>query len=151
MKTYNLKINGKEYEVSIDRGEGAKVAVTVNGVAYDVQVEGSASASGAASAPAAGVSGGASTPYLAPTGTSGAGATANATGASDGTSTPYKVPAGAPGAGAQGAQGGEGVKVPSPLPGVIIEVSVKEGQQVAAGQKVAVREAMKLENEISAP
>ena len=41
--------------------------------------------------------------------------------------------------------------VTSPLPGVIIEVSVKEGQAVRAGEKVAVREAMKMENEIPAP
>ena len=41
--------------------------------------------------------------------------------------------------------------VTSPLPGVIIEVSVKEGQTVKAGQKVAVLEAMKMENEIQAP
>ena len=46
---------------------------------------------------------------------------------------------------------GAGEKVPSPLPGVIIEISVKEGQQVKAGQKVAVLEAMKMENEIPAP
>ncbi len=46
---------------------------------------------------------------------------------------------------------GAGEKVNSPLPGVIIEVSVKEGQAVKAGQKVAVLEAMKMENEISAP
>ena len=38
----------------------------------------------------------------------------------------------------------------SPLPGVIIEVAVKEGQPVRAGQKVAVLEAMKMENEIGA-
>ena len=41
--------------------------------------------------------------------------------------------------------------VPSPLPGVIIEISVKEGQQVKAGQKIAILEAMKMENEIPAP
>ncbi|MBR6863675.1 MAG: biotin/lipoyl-binding protein [Bacteroidales bacterium] len=46
---------------------------------------------------------------------------------------------------------GAGEKVASPLPGVIIEVSVKEGQQVKAGQKVAILEAMKMENEIPAP
>ena len=45
---------------------------------------------------------------------------------------------------------GEGKPVTSPLPGVIIEVSVKEGETVAAGQKVAVLEAMKMENEIQA-
>lgn len=45
---------------------------------------------------------------------------------------------------------GEGKAVTSPLPGVIIEVSIKEGQTVKAGQKVAVIEAMKMENEIQA-
>ena len=45
---------------------------------------------------------------------------------------------------------GAGKAVTSPLPGVIIEVSVKEGQTVKAGQKVAVIEAMKMENEIQA-
>ena len=38
--------------------------------------------------------------------------------------------------------------VRSPLPGVIISVDVKEGQAVKRGQKVAVIEAMKMENEI---
>jgi len=45
---------------------------------------------------------------------------------------------------------GAGKPVTAPLPGVIIEVSVKEGQAVKAGQKVAVLEAMKMENEIQA-
>ena len=57
------------------------------------------------------------------------------------------APAAAPAAKPAGA----GEKVPSPLPGVIIEISVKEGQQVKAGQKVAILEAMKMENEIPAP
>ena len=49
------------------------------------------------------------------------------------------------------APAGAGEKVNSPLPGVIVEVSVKEGQAVKAGQKVAVLEAVKMENEIPAP
>ena len=36
------------------------------------------------------------------------------------------------------------------MPGVILEISVKEGDTVSAGQKVAVLEAMKMENEIQA-
>ena len=56
------------------------------------------------------------------------------------------APAAAPAAKPAGA----GKVVASPLPGVIIEVSVKEGQAVKAGQKVAVIEAMKMENEIAA-
>lgn len=45
---------------------------------------------------------------------------------------------------------GKGKPVTAPLPGVIIEISVREGQAVKAGQKVAVLEAMKMENEIQA-
>lgn len=56
-----------------------------------------------------------------------------------------------PAAAPKAAPAGAGEKVNSPLPGVIIEVSVKEGQAVKAGQKVAVLEAMKMENEIAAP
>ena len=49
------------------------------------------------------------------------------------------------------AAAGAGEVINSPLPGVIIEISVKEGQAVKAGQKVAILEAMKMENEIPAP
>ncbi|MDO4999505.1 MAG: acetyl-CoA carboxylase biotin carboxyl carrier protein subunit [Bacteroidales bacterium] len=45
---------------------------------------------------------------------------------------------------------GAGKIIGSPLPGVIISVDVKEGQAVKRGQKVAVIEAMKMENEILA-
>jgi len=64
---------------------------------------------------------------------------------------PAATPAPAAAPAAKPAAGGAEEKVVSPLPGVIIEVSVKEGQAVKAGQKVAVLEAMKMENEISAP
>ena len=43
---------------------------------------------------------------------------------------------------------GAGKDIVSPLPGVIISIDVKEGQTVKRGEKVAVIEAMKMENEI---
>ena len=46
--------------------------------------------------------------------------------------------------------GGAGQAVTSPLPGVILEVCVKEGDAVKRGQKVMVLEAMKMENVIEA-
>ena len=45
---------------------------------------------------------------------------------------------------------GAGSVVKSPLPGIIISIDVKEGQAVKRGQKVAVVEAMKMENDILA-
>ena len=43
-----------------------------------------------------------------------------------------------------------GTTVSSPLPGVILEVCVKEGETVKTGQKIMVLEAMKMENVIEA-
>lgn len=43
-----------------------------------------------------------------------------------------------------------GLAVQAPLPGVILSINVTVGQQVRRGQKVAVLEAMKMENDIIA-
>ena len=43
----------------------------------------------------------------------------------------------------------DGVK--SPLPGVILDIKVKEGDTVKRGQTIIILEAMKMENEIVAP
>ena len=123
MKEYSFKINGKQYDVTVESVEGKNAQVTVNGAAYSVEIE-----KGAAEAPAA-------APVAAP-----------AQQAAPAQTAPAPVAAPAPAA----KPAGPGTKVESPLPGVIIEVSVKEGQAVKMGQKVAVLEAMKMENEIAA-
>jgi biotin carboxyl carrier protein len=117
MKTYKFKINGKDYTVDINGIEGKNADVTVNGVAYSVELDNEVAAP-APAVQAAPVSPAA--PAAAPA-----------------------APAAAPAAPA-----GAGVAVKSPLPGVIISIDVKEGQAVKKGQKVAVLEAMKMENEI---
>ena len=58
--------------------------------------------------------------------------------------SPEAAPAAAPKA------AGNGVTIKSPLPGIIISIDVKEGQAIKRGQKVAVIEAMKMENDILA-
>lgn len=57
--------------------------------------------------------------------------------------------AAAPAAGGA-AESGPG-EVTAPLPGVVLDVKVNVGDQVAAGQVVVILEAMKMENEIVAP
>ena len=64
------------------------------------------------------------------------------------TATPAAAPA--PAVQAAPAASGEGKPVQAPMPGVILEVSVKVGDKVKAGQKVAVLVALKMENEIDA-
>lgn len=120
MKEYKFKINGNDYNVAINSTNGNLADVTVNGVSYQVEMENAMLS--AAPVQAAPVAAPVAAPQAAPVQTA----------------APAAKPA------------GEGKPVTSPLPGVIIEVSVKEGDTVAAGQKVAVLEAMKMENEIQA-
>ena len=89
--------------------------ITVNGTAYDVQVEElGESAAPVAAAPAA--------PAAAP--------------------APKK--AAAPAAGA-------GEPVVAPMPGTILSVNVTAGQAVKSGDVLVILEAMKMENDITAP
>lgn len=136
MSQYKFKINGNEYNVEINSINGDSAVVTVNGIQYSVE-SGVASCSAAAAAiqaqaaapvtpaPAAKVE---SAPAPAPTPAAAA---------------PAASPAPAPAS-------GNGKPVTAPLPGVIIEISVKVGDTVKQGQQVAVLEAMKMENVIEA-
>ena len=117
MKEYKFTIGGKKYEVAVSGIEGNVADVSVNGVAYKVEIEeGAAPAAVSAASPAAAPAAQAKAPAAAP----------------------------APAPAAAGA----GKSILSPLPGVIISVDVKQGDSVKRGDKVAVIEAMKMENDI---
>ena len=120
MKEYKFKINGNEYNVAINSTEGNIADVTVNGVSYQVEMDNVLPAAPVQAAPV----------QAAPA--------AQAAPAPVAAPKPAAAPAGA------------GKAVVAPMPGVILEVSVKEGDTVSAGQKAAVLEAMKMENEIQA-
>ena len=126
MKEYKFKINGNPYNVTVNSVEGNIADVTVNGASYKVEMENAPVAS-QPSAPAAPVA-----PVQI------AAAQQNAP-AQAGPATPAAPKA-----------TGSGKTVTAPLPGVIIEVSVKVGDAVKAGDQVAVLEAMKMENAIEA-
>ena len=129
MRSYKFKINGNEYNVDINSVEGNIANVTVNGATYEVEMDTPVSAPVAAAA--------VKDSSASPQNDNQVAANDNQAAANN-NQAPASKPAGA------------GKAVTSPLPGVIIEVSVKEGQAVKAGQKVAVIEAMKMENEIQA-
>lgn len=126
MKDYKLKINGHEYNVTINAVNDAstEAKVVVNGVNYDVEIVGGTAA--AAKKPQV---------VSAP----------KALGLSV---TPANAPASSPARPAAAA--GAGFKVTCPLPGTVIALKVKEGDTVSAGQTVAILEAMKMENNIDA-
>jgi len=121
MKEYKFKINGNDYKVSVDNVENGAAKVSVNGTHYTVEMEKDLSAPKAVKPV-----------HVAP-------ATYQATPQA----APKKVES-AP------AAGGNAVPLKSPLPGVILEVRVREGETVKEGQLVMVLEAMKMENNIDA-
>ncbi len=133
MKEYKFKINGKEYQVAIGEASGNMLSVNVNGANYEVELDASN-----LNAAAAAISAGAKKQADAPAEIAAASASSPASAA------PAAAAAAAP------AATGAGQTIKSPLPGIIISVDVKEGQAVKRGQKVAVVEAMKMENDILA-
>lgn len=67
----------------------------------------------------------------------------------NGSAAPAKASSGAAPSGPPAPAAGTPLK--APMPGVVIRFTVKEGDAVAAGQKVVVIEAMKMENVLQAP
>ncbi|WP_290541222.1 biotin/lipoyl-containing protein [Alistipes sp.] len=126
MKDYSLKINGHNYNVQIDDvNEASTVAhVVVNGVDYEVEIEGSKTST-------------ISKPQVAP-----APKSANSAMITPATAAPS--PRIAPAAAAAGCS------VKCPLPGTVLSVKVAVGDSVTVGQTLVVLEAMKMENNIDA-
>ena len=126
MKDYSLKINGHNYSVQIDDvNEASTVAhVVVNGVDYEVEVEGAKAST-------------VSKPQVAP-----APKSANSAMITPSSATPSpRIAAAAP---------SSGYSVKCPLPGTVLSVKVAAGDTIAAGQTLVVLEAMKMENNIDA-
>ena len=126
MKQYKYTINGAQFDVTIESIAGQKAKVQVNGIPFDVEMQGSALTEGdlptvAADAPAA--------------------APAAAAPAAE---APAAAPAATKGA------AGAGTPVKAPLPSVVTKVLVSAGQAVKKGDTVLVLEAMKMENNITA-
>jgi len=126
MGTHRFKIDGQDFEVVVGTRMGSRVDVSVNGKAYAVEIE--ASATPAASAGAATQATSVTTPVAAPV------------------AAPL-VPA--PVAPAEPIGGGAG-EVRAPISGVVLSLEVAVGDQVEPSSKVLVLEAMKMENEIFA-
>lgn len=123
MKQYQYKVNGAQYDVTIDAISGQTAKVAVNGIPFEVEMLGSTLSE-------------ADLPTQAAAETAAPAAAAPA---------PAAKPAAAPAAGP-----GAGTPVKAPLPGVVTKVLVAAGQAVKKGDTVLVLEAMKMENNITA-
>lgn len=131
MGKYNFRINGHDYQVDVNSVEGGIADVTVNGTDYKVEL--------ADAVPAPAQQAARPAPQATSTAAPAPQTTAPATQAAQ---TSQTATASAP--------LGKGEVVTAPLPGVILDIKVKVGDVVKAGQTVAVLEAMKMENEIEA-
>lgn len=125
MKQYKYKVNEAEYDVTIKSIVGNKAQVEVNGIPFEVDMQGSSLVEENLPTVAA---------------TDGA-APAAAPAAPAAEAAPVAPAAAGPGAGAP---------VKAPLPGVVTAIPVKVGQNVKKGDNVLVLEAMKMENNITA-
>ncbi len=124
MKQYRYKINGAQYDVTIDGIDGNIAKVEVNGIPFEVEMQGSSLVEEDLPTPAVAAE-----------------APAVAAPAPAAEATP--APAASKAAGA-------GTPVKAPLPGVVTKVLVSVGQAVKKGDTVLVLEAMKMENNITA-
>ena len=126
MKQYKYTINGAQFDVTIDSIVGSKAKVEVNGIPFEVEMQGSSLVEEAL-----------------PTVTTDGAAPAAAPAAPAATAEAPAAPAAKSGPGA-------GAPVKAPLPGVVTKILVSEGQAVKKGETVLVLEAMKMENNITA-
>lgn len=136
MGKYNFRINGHDYQVDVNSVEGGIADVTVNGTDYKVEL--------ADAVPAPAQQAVRPAPQTVSTGAPAVTTASRATGQAPQATAPAAQTATA------SAPQGKGEVVTAPLPGVILDIKVKVGDAVKAGQTVAVLEAMKMENEIEA-
>lgn len=125
MKEYKYKINGNLYSVTINDIEDNIANVEVNGTPYRVEMDKPVNAAAPVAAPQP-----VSRPAAAP--------------------APKAEVVEQPVAARPAAASNAGSAVKSPLPGVIVDIKVKEGDTVKKGQTVLILEAMKMENNINA-
>lgn len=121
MKQFIYRINGQDYIVAVNKLDGSAAEVAVNGSNYTVELVNNEEELTLVSRPAEKA---AAAPAVKKTAT---------------------VAKAAP------VSGGGAGSVKSPLPGIIVAISVNVGDAVKKGQSVATLEAMKMENAIPAP
>lgn len=122
MKQYKYRVNGQTYDVVINEINGKNAKVEVNGISFDVEMEGE---------------GGEGIPSI-----------SGISVASDSAVSAAPAPKAAQPAASQTL--GKGTPLKAPLPGVITSIEVAVGDAVKKGQTVVVLEAMKMQNNINA-
>ena len=124
MKKFNIKIGGVSYAVEVTGSDDNITNLTVNDIPYEIEEMATSGRTVQKSVHRPTVVKSSSAPTPAVT-----------------ASAPAHRPA---------SSSGTGTGLKSPLPGVILELKVKEGDSVKMGQTVIILEAMKMENNVDA-
>ena len=122
-------VDGVPYEVEVEELGGGKFKVSFEGESYEIEAKDLGIPMGALQAPSA-------APVQA--------------GAPVATPAPAPAPSAPVGVSSAPVPAGENV-VTAPMPGKVLRILVREGDEVKAGQGLLVLEAMKMENEIPSP
>ncbi|MBT4264228.1 MAG: biotin/lipoyl-binding protein [Deltaproteobacteria bacterium] len=128
MQKYEVTINQKDYSVLVKKFTLEDAELEINGKTYSVKLDGPIEAVSNSVQQVMAPAPQAPRPVQAPAATT-----------TSQPSAPQPV-----------VSAGSGDIVTAPIPGSILEVLVKEGDQVEAGQTVVKMEAMKMENDINA-
>lgn len=118
MNKYQYKVQGVDYDVEIEEVEGNLAKVSVNGIAFEVELKQPINPARAITKPKVA------------------------------TPTPSKPAAAPAATTTPAAPTGAGSAVKAPLPGTIASICVKVGDKVNVGDVVLVLEAMKMQNNI---
>jgi biotin carboxyl carrier protein len=138
MRRYKLDISDREFVIDVQELAADRFAVVVGGESYEVTLSGDEHLGDATITPAY-QAGAGDAPRVVAVNTAARVTQVPASDAAPATPVPRK-PAG----------GGKGT-LTAPMPGVILEVNVKAGEQITRGQQVAILDAMKMHNVIGAP
>jgi biotin carboxyl carrier protein len=145
MRRYHIEIDGRRFEVDVQDVEGQRFRVRAQGREFDVALTAQEELTLTQIAPQM-LPGGA--PPGTPRPATGGGRAGPGTGA---VPTPSAAPGSGPAPRAATASQAEAAVLRSPMPGVILRLSVAAGAHVQRGQDIAVLEAMKMENIVRSP
>ena len=140
MRRYTLNISDREFVIDVQEVTADEFEVVVGGETYAVTLSGDENLNEATITPGLQPAGGAARAGAA-AGVARVRKEAAPAAAPSAAAAPARKPAGPAGKGA----------LTAPMPGVILEVSVKAGDTVERGQQIAILDAMKMHNVIGAP
>lgn len=146
MESYLITINGKTYEVDVEKRQPGQGARNGNGAAPIQPTNAAAPAAGAAAVSGAGAASAAGTASAPAPGTASAPAPAAGAAAVSGAAS-----ASAPASGAGSASMGDGIEIKAGAAGKVWKVVAEAGRQVSSGDTIVILEAMKMEIPVVAP